>query len=277
MIKTASMGMWLVNRFCRVYHKKFIYRVAHRKECDGTYIKTHLLQGKLFKSAIKQADYIFSQNYDDAKFLKQTIGVESAVVPNGHSLPRQEDLTEKNFVLWVGITADFKQPDIFITLAEKFPDEHFVMICQRAAGDNNYDKLLARAAEVRNLEFIQQVDFREIDKYFAKAKILVNTSTSEGFPNTFIQACKAAAAILSLNVNPDGFLDKFSCGICCNGSENKLAESLRFLLAQRKYLQYGKAARDYALQNHDITKIIEIYKDIFRKLTQNKSSAPAGQ
>lgn len=118
-----------------------------------------------------------------------------------------------------------------------------------------------------NLEFHQRVPFNEIDGYFQRAKLLVNTSDSEGFPNTFIQACKWATAIVSLNVNPDGFLNKYSCGISCGGRFTRMREAVKHLLADDCYMEPGQNGRKYAEDHHDIKRIIERYKEIFFSLT----------
>jgi len=142
------------------------------------------------------------------------------------------------------------------------------MICQRSGGDERYDDLIEQAKQLDNLQFIPRVPFHDIDSYFQRAKVFVNTSDSEGFPNTFIQACSAATPILSLNVNPDTFLDKYNCGISCDGDWQKLLDGLDFMLAVDRYVQLGQNARKYAEQNHDIAKIIKQYKKLFIELAE---------
>jgi glycosyltransferase involved in cell wall biosynthesis len=186
-------------------------------------------------------------------------------MPNGHLLPQLPQL-ERETILWVGRSARFKRPSLFIDLAEIMSDEKLTMICQQATGDKKYEELVARAKQVKNLEFIERVPFGEIDSYFQRAKVFVNTSDSEGFPNTFIQACKCATPILSLNVNPDGFLDKYDCGISCDGDWNKFVGSLKIMLAAKRYEELGKNARKYVEEHHDITKIVQQYKKIFVEL-----------
>lgn len=261
-IKTASLGVPLAAVFCRLHKKVFVYRTAHQRECDGTYLKKHFFLGRAFASSLRSAGIIFAQNKDDSKKLKTTLRLDSTVIPNGHRIP---DITaaDKKTILWVGRSADFKKPCLFLDLARRFPNEQFVMICQKATGDNNYQDLLTKTKQIENLTFIEQVPFAEIDIFFRDAKIFVNTSDSEGFPNTFIQAAKQATPILSLNVNPDNFLDKYNCGINAKGDMNKMADSLASLLEGDRLPELGQNARKYVKKCHDIEQIIDQYKHLF--------------
>ena len=267
-IKTASPGVPLAALFCRVHNKNFVYRTAHHYECDGTYLRENFFSGKAFARSLRRAKIVLAQNEVDRDNLQRTIGVSSVVIPNGHRLPKLTD-TKRDIILWVGRTAYFKKPELFINLAQEFPDEKFVMICQRATGDDKYDQLRSKALEVANLEFFERVPYREIDGFFHRAKALVNTSDYEGFANTFIEAGKWSVPILSLNVNPDNFLDKHICGIYCNGSEDRLAQGLRFLLEQDRYIELGRNGRKYVQGRHDIGRIVEEYKDIFRRMVRS--------
>ncbi len=263
--KTASPGVPLVEAFCRFHKKAFVFRTAHQDDCDGTYIKRHPVVGRAYARALRRARLVLTQNQVDRENLKKLLNVDAVVIPNGHRLPAQAKRSPGS-ILWVGRSAGFKHPQKFLHLARRMPAERFVMICQRATGDCSYDKLLADAEAVANLTFIERVPFHEIDNYFQAARVLVNTSDSEGFSNTFIQAGRWSVPILSLSVNPDDFLNRWSCGLCCSGDENRLLEGLRFLLAGDKYMEIGQNARKYVEANHDITRIADIYKDLFRKM-----------
>ncbi len=258
--KTSSLVTFLVALFCRVKGKVFFYRSAHKTHCDGTYLKKHPLRGRLFKWAVKQAKVALVQNRTDAVSLKRTIGVDSVFIPNGHYLEVTGE-KKRDSILWVGRTARFKRPRLFVRLAKEFPNEKFVMICPPNRIGESYADL--KLDEAGNIEFHEQVPFQQIDDYFQRAKVFVNTSDSEGFPNTFIQACKCSTPILSLNVNPDGFLDKYNCGVCSRGDWKKFVDSLKYMLAEDLYIELGRNGRKYAEENHDITKNIEQYKKLF--------------
>jgi glycosyltransferase involved in cell wall biosynthesis len=258
----AAITTDLVALFCRFHHKKFFLRTGTDYECNGSYLQKFPLKGRTYLWSLRQAKRVFVQKDSDAPKMLRTTGVTPIVVPNGHRITRLQT-TRREFILWVGRTDALKQPELFMKLAKEIPSEQFVMICQKAKGDQKYEELLRLAADAHNLKFIEYVPFHEIDGYFQRAKVFVNTSQAEGFPSTFVQAGKNATAIVSLKVNPDGFLDKFNCGLCADDDWNKFVDCLKFVLSEDKYIELGKNARKYVEDNHDIAKIIEIYKQHF--------------
>ena len=253
--------------FCKRYGPRFVYRTASTTESDGTFIKENFFRGKGFIWSLRHADAVIAQNKKDAKNLAETVGVSAQVIRNPHQLPPLVQ-KERDTILWVGRSARVKRPDLFLKLAEQTPQQQFTMICQKAIKDTGYDSLVARAQQIRNLEFITRVPFRKIREYFQRARMLVNTSDSEGFPNTFIQACKWAAPILSLNVNPDDFLDKYECGMCAKGDWELFMKNLKQILDRETANKLGNNARKYAEEFHDIYKIIKKYKKCFNQIAQ---------
>ena len=260
----ASSIAALVALYCRLHKRNLFLRTASDIDCDGTYIRENPLRGRAFLWALKQARQVFVQKDSDRFLLKETTGVSAIVLPNGHRI--LEPFSQKrDCILWVGRSTRYKEPELFIKLAQETPGEQFVMICPQSKDDNKYDELLTRAKAVANLTFIEGVPFHEIDSFFQQAKVFVNTSNTEGFPNTFIEACKCAAPILSLKVNPDRFLDKHRCGMCANGDWQRFKEMLAELLEPQTAKQYGDNGRRYAEENHNIKNIVEQYKSLFKE------------
>ncbi|MHC4654821.1 MAG: glycosyltransferase family 4 protein [Planctomycetota bacterium] len=263
--KAFSLGTFLQALFCRIHKRKYIYRTSHSNECDGTYITKHPFRGKAVIWAVRTAYKVLTQNHTDAKNLLKTVNISSEVVRNGCRL-KPLHKTVRNVILWAGRSGPLKKPYLFLDLARQMPELSFIMICQRNVGDMNYDRLVKEAGKVDNLQFLRRVSYHEIEDYFERAKVFVSTSDSEGFPNTFIQACKCATPILSLNVNPDGFLDKYKCGMCPNGDWELFVEMLKQMLDSDTAGRLGDNGRRYAEENHNVEKIIEKYKDIFSSL-----------
>jgi glycosyltransferase involved in cell wall biosynthesis len=274
--EASSLGSFLVSLFCRIHRKKFVYRTAHSDECDGTYIKRNLLAGKLFLWAMRKADRLVTQNHSDKAGLKENFSVEAEIIPN--TIRCNNNLSGiRKHILWIARSAGFKHPERLLALAPQFPAETFVMICPKATEDNQYEHLQQKASAIANIHFIPKVNYNEVDKYYSGAKIYVNTSDSEGFPNAFVQAAAAGTAILSYAVNPDEFLTRFTCGLACGADMEKLKTGLAFLLENNRYIEIGQNGRKYAEQTHDITRIIEQYKTIFRDLVGKETKKPDTQ
>ena len=268
-IKTFSAGIPLVAYFCQCYDRNFIYRTSCRYDSDGTFAKQQPILGWAFAKALRRANIVLSQNEIDAQHLRNTIGVTARVIPNGHRFNYLEQ-KENEMILWVGRSTHLKRPELFVDLAQKVSGEKFCMICQEATEDKNYSRLLEQARVVENLQFISHVPFGEIDHYFQQARLIVNTSDTEGFPNVFIQGCQWAVPILSLNVNPDNFLDKYECGVCANGDWDIFVEGLKMLLEPENSVRFGSNGRNYVEDKHDISKIIKTYKIMFEDLVQKQ-------
>ncbi len=262
MQETSGWGSFLVALFCHRYRRRFVYRTASARECNGVFLSQNRLAGKAFVWALKHAAHVVVQNEKDREALAQTTGTQAVVIRNAQHLPGAEP-SEPQHVLWVGRSVAVKQPYLFLKLAAECQDTKFVMICQRATADDRYDDLVSQAAGHENLTFIPRVPASEIDRYYQRASVLVNTSASEGFPNTFIEACKWSVPILSLNVNPDGFLHEFGCGWCADNDWSEFAARLRFLAEPDRQREYGAKARAYVERHHDIRRVVEDYKTLF--------------
>jgi glycosyltransferase involved in cell wall biosynthesis len=260
----ASLRTWFDATFCRRRGKPYVFRTAATEECDGSYVRRHWFRGRAVERAIRSAAQVITQNESDQQKLMATTGISSIVIRNSCHLAERTDQV-RDTVLWVGRSAAVKGPARFLQLAREVPTQHFTMVCQPAVGDADFGRLAVEAAAIPNLVFIPGVSFSRIDEFFQKACVLVNTSDSEGFPNVFVQAARSATPILSLNVNPDGFLDKHKCGYCAAGDWRKFREMLAELLTPDINRTCSDNAYEYARQNHDIRTIIERYKEVLRQ------------
>jgi glycosyltransferase involved in cell wall biosynthesis len=87
-----------------------------------------------------------------------------------------------------------KQPELFLKLAEAIPEARFQMIGGHSSNQEYCDRIRDVVGRISNLEFLGVVPFDEIDEYFNRASILVNTSMFEGFPNAFYSGMDALCA-----------------------------------------------------------------------------------
>ena len=116
------------------------------------------------------------------------------------------------------------------------------------------ESLMQGIATTRNLQYAGEKSHAEVNAILARAHIFVNTSTHEGFPNTFIQAWMRDVAVVSLSVDPDRVLASRKLGILAQ-SEAGLAAAVRRLAddagLRARYVERGRAhaALNHSLQN----------------------------
>jgi len=245
----------LIGLYCRIRRKKFIYMVAHDIEVDGKHwLYKNPLSKLLVKLNFKLASQVVAQNDYQMRHLSKFVAKNKLTRLNSSYMIKKQEIKKEDYVLWVGKASPLKQPEIFLKLAQKHKEKHFVMICTASNREPHLlDNVRKKAQRISNLEFIEYVPFSKIDEYFQKAKIFVNTSKQEGFPNTFLQAAANKTPIVSLNVNPNSFLTKYKCGYDCRGELAKMSKSINLLFEKKSlYQQLSENAYQYVKENHDI-------------------------
>ncbi|MBP2027208.1 glycosyltransferase involved in cell wall biosynthesis [Acetoanaerobium pronyense] len=262
-----DMVGWAGLFFKSIKKKRFIHRLASDNDAlyDDKAVSGRWLTHNLYSFGLKKADIIFSQTEKQKKLLKEHMGFDSEVVPNGFPF-KEVNTKEKSYILWVGRAVELKRPKLFIELVKAVPDKDFLMIMPFAGQETpdgfkeEIQKCIYDAKKLNNFKYIEHVPFKEIQTYFNKAALLVNTSEYEGFPNTFIQACIGSTPIASLDVNPDSFISKNEVGICCDGDINKLIDFTNNLNDNNIKL-YGANANKYFKDNHSIEVMGKPYEE----------------
>jgi glycosyltransferase involved in cell wall biosynthesis len=189
-------------------------------------------------------------------------GVESRVIATGFPVPAWNP-TSRADVLWVGTLRDLKRPEIFLDLAAAFPTHSFVLCGGAGEDPAGAARVAARAAELPNLRYEGFVPYANIAAHFARARILVNTSSYEGFPNTFVLAWLHGAAVLSLGVDPDARLSCDGLGVVARDPA-ELVTALGALLADdARCAALTARARAHAEHHHDIRRVASEYEAVF--------------
>ena len=189
-------------------------------------------------------------------------GVDARVIASGFPVPAWNPAPRAD-VLWVGTLRDLKRPDLFLDLAAALPSHSFVL-CGGAGEDTSVAaRVAARAAALPNLRYEGFVPYAQMAVRFARARVLVNTSTYEGFPNTFVLAWLHGAVVLSLGVDPDERLSRDGLGVVARDPRD-LAAALGALLAdEARCAALAARARAHAERQHDIRTVANDYEAVF--------------
>lgn len=167
-------------------------------------------------NGMREATLVLCQSEMQRKALKDNLNIESALFRNIHPASAEKDIEKSKppTVLWLASVKGWKQPELFVQLAERLRhlDCRFVLAGRLA--DSSYMEILEKATErLDNFEYVEDVPFEQSNALMSKASVFVNTSLeNEGFPNTFIQAWLRMVPVVSLNVDPDDIIKTFGLG-----------------------------------------------------------------
>ena len=228
--------LWALRPFLG-YKLNFI--CALDSEISGEYRRENPFLGGLFEFAVRRCDARHSITRDQAEVFKAR-GMDCTfyrylLVPR--SSPRSEEKTID--LLWVSRCHPIKRPHLFLDLAEALPDARCRMICP-CEDRELWNSVAARAAKLPNLDFIEKVPYHEVQEHYDPAEIFVNTSTFEGFPNSFIQAGLGKTALLSMCVDPDGMIGVFGSGVLAGDSVEALLQVAKQMHSDQEKLALMK-------------------------------------
>ena len=184
-------------------------------EVNGEFLYNNPLRGRLFDFAMRHCDERLAMTR-----LQERLFLENGMTCNLYRnliLPRKGSNTvDKNVdFLWVSRCQPIKRPLLFLELAKTLPAASFEMICP-PENRELFEKVKEAASELPNLTLRESVPYHEIQAHYDAARIFVNTSEWEGWPNSFIQAGQGRTALLSLAVRPDTLFDDFALGFCAD-------------------------------------------------------------
>jgi len=197
-------------------------------------------------------DFIVTQSRWQQEQLKDGVGIESELIESIWTIEKGEVSRGKDEILWVSSAQALKQPWYFLDLAESFPDEKFRMIMPSTSSVQLEEYICSRAAGLDNLTLLtSQIPFSMMDLFFKRAKLFVNTSEIEGFPNTYLQAWSEAAPVATLSIDPDDAIEGNQLGINAGGNILSLFKGIELLLSDNEKLeQFGKNALGYVEAQH---------------------------
>ena len=133
------------------------------------------------------------------------------------------------------------------------------------------NKLRNAAAEVNNLEFLGFVPYKEVNGYYQRAKLFVNTSYTEGFPNSFLQSWVRGTPVVSF-FDPDGLIDKKYLGKSVTDLDEMQRTIKSLLDNEQEYSQISVNSIEYATKHHAADSISTEYIQNIENINLNKAN-----
>jgi glycosyltransferase involved in cell wall biosynthesis len=245
--------------FAKRHKRLSVYAGASDRDFFATSQLPIVRDRLLFQWGLRNADLVIAQTEVQQQACTRNFGRESSIVRSCYDHAGQPG-DHRGPILWVGNILPVKRAELFVELARLLPNHRFKMI--GGSDDALIAPLRARAEGLTNLEFAGFVPFVEVESHFDGASLLINTSSNEGFPNTFLQAWSRGIPTVS-TFDPHTYLDGARVGEVC-GSVDDMARMVCGIRSNpMTWAAKGEACRKYFLENYSVSQAIDSYEKCF--------------
>ncbi len=269
-VSCAGMHLGLVALFCKWYRRKWVFRVAHDSDCEPDKLLVQYWRDKkLYEYGLRRSPAILVQTHRQQQAILANYGLASRQVGMLVDFPLQRySFDERNIdVLWVNNLRQFKRPDLFLALARRLPHLQFHMVGGPQPGfENMFEAIRREADDIANLTFHGRVPYHAMDQKYGRARVFVNTSDSEGFPNAFLQAWVRGTPIVSF-FDPDRLIERERLGqVAVAGSLEAMALAVQNLHANRlQWTETSDRCAAYMARVFCEDRILASYLSVFGK------------
>jgi glycosyltransferase involved in cell wall biosynthesis len=266
----AGMHLGLLALFCKHAGRKVVFRIAHDTDCEPDKLLVRYWRDrKLYEYGLRHADGILAQSRGQQRAMFNNYGLHSKVAEMLVDPPEQEAGRDID-VLWVNNLRQFKRPDLFLALAKKLPRLKFDMVGgpQPQAGDL-YRQIRQEAGALPNLTFHGRIPYHDVGTKYGRARLFVNTSDTEGFPNSYLQAWVRGTPVVAF-FDPDALIQREQLGTAVSSLE-QMANAIAGLLNDPgAWLTISKRCKAYMTHAYGEDRILAPYLELFRRAYQWK-------
>ncbi|HKW13880.1 MAG TPA: glycosyltransferase family 4 protein [Candidatus Krumholzibacteria bacterium] len=228
--RNAGMLTGLVAHHARKHGRRFVFGAGSDTDfsfrdvlIDGFRDKTMFMYG------LRRAHGVVTQNQAQLEAAQRALKAPVVTIPNGVLPVEQPSARVDGPVLWAGGLRDVKRPDLFVELARRFPQREFVIVGGPTTTSGAYAaEIQEEARNVSNLRLTGWLPNSDVIREIAKAAVIVNTSSFEGFPNVYLEAWNYGVPVVSFN-DVDGLLANEKLGALCSDLDD-MEKKLRTLL-----------------------------------------------
>lgn len=257
--------LWVMGLFARRHRDaRFMYALANDLHCSPwtAYDYKRWFHAPVYALGLWSADVIAIQHAGQRNLLSPSLRNRTVHVPNlVHSIAATTRAYEATAfdAIWIAKIHPAKQLEIFASLAAALPGLRFAVAggFDPTVSGALRASLEARLAGLPNVAFLGPQGAGEVMTLLAASKVLVNTSLSEGFPNTMLEAWSVGVPVVSLSVDPGGVIARERLGFV-SGTEANLRRDVHALTSSELLNQeLGGHGLAYVRRQHSLDAVCE--------------------
>jgi glycosyltransferase involved in cell wall biosynthesis len=269
--RNAGALTGFVVAFARRHGRVAVYAAASDADFDPALPMIAFARDRaIFRWGVRHAHALVAQHPAQRRACRDTFDRESCVIRSAYAHAGSSGRHDGD-ILWVGAVKPIKAPERFVELARACPRWKFRMI---GTGEPGYVAAIHRQArDVPNLVFGGFVPHADIESHFDGASLLVNTSPTEGFPNTFLQAWSRGIPTASF-VDPGLGWNGRPAGCVARSVAEMAAIVDKWKSDPAAWAEAGDACRRTHASTFSADAVIQQYETLFRRLRRARPAGP---
>jgi glycosyltransferase involved in cell wall biosynthesis len=274
--QVGQVAMWVARN-----GRRMIFWVASDADCEPDKLLISFWRDrKLYEYGLRRAAAVLSQSIKQQELLRRNYGLDSLVVNSLVDPPeRALSFTERDIsLLWVANILRLKRPEVFIELARRLSPLTASLVGGAQPREHAlFQELRVRAADLGNLTLHGRLPYRATNQVFDRARLFVNTSEVEGFPNTFLQAWVRGIPVISF-FDPDDVIRTNGLGYAVASLDEMASAARRLATDPQAWLETSARCRAYMARCYGEDQILAPYLATVSRVAGGRAgmSAPLG-
>ncbi len=192
--RSAGMLTGVVAEFCRRRGRRSVFAGASDSDFERGREQIRFARDRwMYRYGLQRVDAIVAQNPNQLAACRRHHGRDAVLIPSCYELPPTARPGTGELVLWVATIHPYKRPELVFEVARRLPHRRFVMIGGISTRGTRHDPsyyegVRDAASRIPNVAFKGFLPLAEVETWFDRARVFLNTSRLEGVPNTFMQA-----------------------------------------------------------------------------------------
>jgi glycosyltransferase involved in cell wall biosynthesis len=224
------------------------------------------LSGRIYRYGVSHSRVIIAQTEQIANLFRSRLpksDVRHIPTPVLAS-PIQEKKYDHPYALSIARLDWVKRPQAVLKVARMLPEVTFML-----AGYGPMETAIREeSAKIHNMIFLGRQSPEDALRLIRQARVFLNTSVAEGFPNTLSESLSSETPYVSF-YDPDEIICRYGLGAHVHSLEEAAAAIKKYVSDEEESKRVGARGRDYLLKFHNPDVIARQYETLFTELSKS--------
>ena len=231
----------------------------------------------LWERTVLRCDYLFSNSRSVKQSLQREYNLPSEIVPTGVNTSFftpawGRPANARPRVLFVGSLRPFKQPQLLLNAAARFPEADFFLVGEGLMADEL--KARIEREQIRNATLTGLLGSEQLKDQYQKADIFLFPSAWEGSPKVLLEAAACGLPVIARQDYLPETVIHGETGFLAGSDREVFAQLQELLSHPEQRRKFGEAGRKHSEQ-FDWDPITRRWEEVFLDLMSKKTARAA--